>query len=65
MSIDYDVITFGGGLGGVALARMLVENGKHVLVVEREIEFKNRIRGEAIWSVGCPRTTKARTLRAS
>jgi hypothetical protein len=32
---------------------MLVENGKHVLVVEREIEFKNRIRGEAIgpWGV--------------
>jgi 2-polyprenyl-6-methoxyphenol hydroxylase-like FAD-dependent oxidoreductase len=53
MSIDYDVITVGGGLGGAALARMLVENGKHVLVVEREIEFKDRIRGEAIgpWGV--------------
>ncbi len=53
MSIDYDVITVGGGLGGAALARMLVENGKHVLVVEREIEFKDRIRGEAMgpWGV--------------
>lgn len=32
---------------------MLVENGKRVLVVEREIEFKDRIRGEAMgpWGV--------------
>jgi 2-polyprenyl-6-methoxyphenol hydroxylase-like FAD-dependent oxidoreductase len=53
MSIDYDVITIGGGLGGAALARMLAENGKRVLVVEREREFKDRIRGEAIgpWGV--------------
>jgi menaquinone-9 beta-reductase len=53
MSKDYDVITIGGGLGGAALARMLVENGKRVLVVEREIEFKDRIRGEAMgpWGV--------------
>jgi 2-polyprenyl-6-methoxyphenol hydroxylase-like FAD-dependent oxidoreductase len=53
MTMDYDVITVGGGLGGAALARMLVENGKHVLVVEREIEFKDRIRGEAMgpWGV--------------
>jgi menaquinone-9 beta-reductase len=53
MSIDYDVITIGGGLGGAALARMLAEDGKRVLVVEREIEFKDRIRGEAMgpWGV--------------
>ena len=46
MSIDYDVITIGGGLDGAAIVRMLAENGKHVLVMEREIEFKDRIRGE-------------------
>jgi menaquinone-9 beta-reductase len=48
MNTDYDVITVGGGLGGAALAKVLAENGKHVLVVERETEFKDRIRGEWI-----------------
>ncbi len=43
---DYDVITVGGGLGGAALAKVLAENGLRVLVVEREREFKDRIRGE-------------------
>jgi 2-polyprenyl-6-methoxyphenol hydroxylase-like FAD-dependent oxidoreductase len=53
MSIDYDVITVGGGLGGAALAKVLAEHGKRVLVVEREIEFKDRIRGEYLqpWGV--------------
>lgn len=52
MKTEYDVITIGGGLGGAALAKVLAENGKRVLVVERETEFKDRIRGEAISSWG-------------
>ncbi len=50
---DYDVITVGGGLGGAALAKVLAENGKRVLVVERETQFKDRIRGEYLcpWGV--------------
>lgn len=50
---DFDVITVGGGLGGAALAKVLAENGLRVLVVEREREFKDRIRGEfmAPWGV--------------
>jgi len=36
MKTDYDVIAVGGGLGGAALAKVLAENGKRVLVVERE-----------------------------
>lgn len=53
MKTDYDVITVGGGLGGAALAKVLAENGKRVLVVERETEFKDRVRGEYLcpWGV--------------
>jgi flavin-dependent dehydrogenase len=53
MKVDYDVITVGGGLGGAALAKVLAENGVHVLVVERETTFKDRVRGEWIapWGV--------------
>jgi flavin-dependent dehydrogenase len=46
MSTDYDVITVGGGLGGSALAKVLAEHGTRVLVVEREVQFKDRVRGE-------------------
>jgi len=53
MKTDYDVITVGGGLGGSALAKVLAEKGLRVLVVERETQFKDRIRGEwmAPWGV--------------
>ncbi len=49
----YDVITVGGGLGGAALAKVLAEKRLRVLVVEREKQFKDRIRGEwmAPWGV--------------
>ena len=53
MKVDYDVITMGGGLGSAALAKILAENGKNVLVLEREAAFKDRVRGEWIapWGV--------------
>src|SRR5215472_8009316 len=53
MSTDYDVITVGGGLGASALAKVLAEHGARVLVVEREEQFKDRVRGEwmAPWGV--------------
>jgi len=46
MSTDYDVITVGGGLGGSALAKVLADRGARVLVVERESQFRDRVRGE-------------------
>jgi len=53
MSTDYDIITVGGGLGGAALAKAMAEKGYRVLVLERETQFKDRVRGEwmAPWGV--------------
>jgi len=50
---SYDVITVGGGLGGSSLARSLAERGLSVLVLEREKEFRDRVRGEQMhpWGV--------------
>lgn len=52
-SKTYDIITVGGGLGGAALAKVMAEHGARVLVVERETQFRDRIRGEnfAPWGV--------------
>ena len=47
-STDYDIITVGGGLGGASLAKVMAEHGSRVLVIERETEFKDRVRGEAV-----------------
>jgi len=53
MTTNYDIITVGGGLGGAALAKAMAERGHRVLVVERETQFKDRVRGEwlAPWGV--------------
>jgi menaquinone-9 beta-reductase len=49
----YDIITVGGGLAGSALAKAMAERGARVLLVERETNFKDRGRGEALapWGV--------------
>ena len=53
MAGTYDIITVGGGLGGAALARAMAVRGARVLVLEREKQFKDRVRGEfmAPWGV--------------
>jgi 2-polyprenyl-6-methoxyphenol hydroxylase-like FAD-dependent oxidoreductase len=53
----YDVVTVGGGIAGAALAKAVAERGHRVLVVERERQFKDRVRGEALapWGIGCAR----------
>lgn len=50
----YDIITIGGGLGGAALAKSMAERGANVLVLERETEFRDRVRGEGMspWGAG-------------
>ncbi len=49
----FDVVTVGGGLGASALAISLAKNGMKVLVLERETQFRDRVRGEALapWGV--------------
>lgn len=48
----YDIVTVGGGLGGAALAGAVAAAGAHVLVLERERRFVDRVRGEALVSWG-------------
>jgi len=49
----YDIITVGGGLAGSALGKAMAERGARVLVLERERQFKDRVRGEQMspWGV--------------
>jgi 2-polyprenyl-6-methoxyphenol hydroxylase-like FAD-dependent oxidoreductase len=49
----YDLIIVGGGLGGAALAKIMAEHGTAVLVLESELLFRDRVRGEwmASWGV--------------
>ncbi|MBI2963243.1 MAG: FAD-dependent monooxygenase [Deltaproteobacteria bacterium] len=49
---SYDIVTVGGGLGGSSLARAMAEQGARVLVVERETQFKDRVRGEVLAAWG-------------
>jgi 2-polyprenyl-6-methoxyphenol hydroxylase-like FAD-dependent oxidoreductase len=52
-NLDYDIVTVGGGLGGSAIAKAMAEHGVRVLVLERETQFHDRVRGEALspWGV--------------
>ena len=52
MSNRYDLAIVGGGLGGASLARCMAAQGVRVLVLERETQFKDRIRGEFLVSWG-------------
>ncbi len=53
MSSAYDVVTVGGGLAGAGLGRLLARAGLRVLVLERTLEFHDRVRGEVLvpWGV--------------
>jgi 2-polyprenyl-6-methoxyphenol hydroxylase-like FAD-dependent oxidoreductase len=52
MSTDYDVVIVGGGLGGSAFGKVMAECGAKVLVLERETEFRDRVRGEGMAAWG-------------
>ena len=49
----FDVVIVGGGLAGSSTATVLARAGLDVLVVERETEFRDRVRGEwlAPWGI--------------
>jgi 2-polyprenyl-6-methoxyphenol hydroxylase-like FAD-dependent oxidoreductase len=45
---DYDLLIIGGGLAGSALGRSMALAGFHVLIVEKEMNFRDRVRGEVL-----------------
>jgi 2-polyprenyl-6-methoxyphenol hydroxylase-like FAD-dependent oxidoreductase len=57
--VGYDLIIVGGGLAGSALAKSMAERGARVLVLEREKQFRDRVRGEGMHPWGVP---EARSL---
>ena len=52
-SPQFDLITVGGGLGASALAISMAGRGARVLVLEKETQFRDRVRGEGLapWGV--------------
>lgn len=50
----YDLIIVGGGIGGSVFAKVMAEHGARVLVVERDRQFKDRVRGEGMHAWGVP-----------
>ena len=48
----FDVAIVGAGLAGSSLAGVLARGGLSVLAIEREAEFRDRIRGELTWPWG-------------
>ena len=54
MKPQYDLIVVGGGMGGAAIATAMATHGADVLVVEREQQFRDRVRGEGMHAWGVP-----------
>jgi menaquinone-9 beta-reductase len=51
--MHFDLIVIGGGLAGSTLGAALAAHGLRVLILERELAFKDRVRGEGMhpWGV--------------
>jgi menaquinone-9 beta-reductase len=45
---DYDLLIIGGGLAGSTLGRSMALAGFHVLIIEKEMQFRDRVRGEVL-----------------
>ena len=61
-SPNYDIVTIGGGIAGTLLAKAMSDAGAKVLVIERELQFKDRVRGGNHF-VGNRRSSRARSIR--
>jgi menaquinone-9 beta-reductase len=47
-----DVVVVGGGIAGATLAIVMARAGYHVVVVEKERKFEDRVRGEVVYPWG-------------
>jgi 2-polyprenyl-6-methoxyphenol hydroxylase-like FAD-dependent oxidoreductase len=57
-TVDYDLIIVGGGLAGSSLGAALAREGRHILIVEREAVFRDRVRGEGMLPWGADEAQK-------
>lgn len=53
MAGNRDVVIVGGGIAGSALATVLAQDGMDVLVLERQVTYRDKVRGETMqpWGV--------------
>jgi 2-polyprenyl-6-methoxyphenol hydroxylase-like FAD-dependent oxidoreductase len=49
---DPDLVVVGGGIAGGAFATVMARAGSNVLVLERQPEYRDRVRGELMWPWG-------------
>jgi len=54
MNTTPEIVIIGGGIGGGALATVLARQHIDVVVLERETDYPDRVRGEFIVPWGCP-----------
>jgi 2-polyprenyl-6-methoxyphenol hydroxylase-like FAD-dependent oxidoreductase len=47
-----DLVIVGGGIAGGALATVMARSGASVLVLERQHEYRDQVRGEILWPWG-------------
>jgi 2-polyprenyl-6-methoxyphenol hydroxylase-like FAD-dependent oxidoreductase len=57
--LQYDLVIVGGGLAGSSLGLNMARAGARVLILDREAQFRDRVRGEGIFPWGC---AEARSL---
>ena len=55
----YDLVIVGGGIAGSALGRAMAQSGADVLIIEKELRYRDRIRGEILLPWG---SLEAKTL---
>ncbi len=55
---SFDLVTVGGGIGGSALAISMAQEGARVLVLEKERQFRERVRGESLAPWGAAEANK-------
>lgn len=51
---DYDIIVIGGGIAGCSFAKVMADFGARVLVLEKDRQFIDRVRGDAMAPWGVP-----------